>query len=107
MAVSSGDNGRPAHGRAYRTRAFAASASAITFFFTVGALAIHDRNKAGATTNVNTGVTTPTTQFAPSSPFDDDGNTNDTVNPFSGRATPGRSRSGSGFGQPDTSSRGS
>ena len=106
MAVTPGDNGR-VHGRAYKTRAFAAGASALTFVVTVGALAIHDHNnKAGATTNVDTGATTPTTQLTPVSPFGDDGNTSSEVNPFTGSATPGRSRGG-GFSQPDTSSRGS
>ena len=85
------------HGRGYRTRAFAAGASAVTFLVTIGVLAAHDGTKANATPsgdddNTTVTVTTPTTTFSP----------------FGGRALPGRSRSDSGgFGQPDTSSRGS
>jgi hypothetical protein len=102
-----GEGGRTAHGRSFRTRAFAAGASALTFLVTVGVLAVHDQHKAGATTDVNTTNsvgTTPTTTLTPESPFDDGG-----VNPFTGRATPGRSGSSSagGFNQPDTSTRGS
>jgi hypothetical protein len=72
---------------------------------TIGVLAVHDNSKSGTSTDVNATATTPT--FSPASPFDDDGGA--TTNPFSGgRASPGRTRSGTnGFTQPDTSSRGS
>src|SRR4051794_27281447 len=110
MSVATpGDGGRQAHGRAPRTRAFAAGASAVTFLVTVGVLAVHDNSKSatGTSTDVNATATTPTTTVSPASPFDDDGGA--TTNPFSGgRASPSRTRSGSGgFTQPDTSSRGS
>jgi hypothetical protein len=106
-APTAGEGGRAAHGPSYRTRAFAAGASALTFLVTVGVLAVHDQHKANPTTDVNTtnsADTTPTTTFTPASPFDDGG-----VNSYTGRATPGRSGSGSngGFSQPDTSTRGS